>query len=136
MRHYLILLAALPNIAGANNTEFVTQDRLLNDVSGNQVHISTSKAKVEPPATTFVSVCLAVPGTHRHSKGLQTQAQAPRFTPPDQVSCIRVAPMAQRIVLLTRANAQAAQRSMAFTADLTSLGGHQLNINWIIEVVK
>lgn len=83
-----------------------------------------------------MSICLIVPDTHHLAKGVETQTHAPHFTAPDQMSCIRVAPRVQRIVLLTRSQVQTAQRSMAFTADLTGFGGYQMTINWVVEVVK
>lgn len=136
MRHLIFLLAVLPEFAGATDTAQFTQERVLSSIDGNQVHIAMMEAQGAAERRSFVSICLSVPGTHHHAKGLDVQTHMPQFTAPDQMSCIRVAPRPQRIVLLTRSTTQTVQRSMAFTADLTGFGGHQLNINWIVEVVK
>lgn len=136
MRHLLILLTALPAFAVAAETDQFTQDRLLNSIDGDQVQISLSKTQEPAGARPFVSLCLAVPDTHKLAKGLATQTHQPRFTEPDQVTCLRVAPRMQRIVLFTRSTTNAVQRSLAFTTDLTGFGGHQLDINWIVEAVE
>ncbi len=136
MRHLFLLLAALPDVCGAGETAQYMQDRLLSSIDGNQVQISMAQAQSQPVELSFVSICLTVPHTPLQAKGFETKAHEPHFTEPDQMSCTRVAPRVQRIILLTQTEESTVHRSMAFTADLTGFGGHQLNINWIVEVVK
>lgn len=131
MRLHFLLLTALPSLGSANET-----DQLLSGIDGNQVRISMSDRQSMEPAPSFVSVCLRVPGAHTQAKGITTGAQTAKFVMPDHAKCIPVAPMAQRIVLVTRSGAKSTARSIAFTANLTGLGGQRLDINWITEVTR
>jgi hypothetical protein len=136
VRSFFLILAALPTFAQANEANFDAQTRDLSSIDGNQVHVSMSRKDSPNNGNTFVSLCLSVPREHLSAKGFTTRATESQFAQPGQQTCLRVAPTAQNITLLTRSDERTSRRSMAFSADLTGYSGYTLNIEWIVEVLE